>query len=125
MYQLSVKEQFVAQHYLTVPDCGPENIKHSHIYSLELLIEGKELDQHGYLVDIDVVKEAMAKFLSQYRDITLNDTVPFKGLNPSVEHFARIAAIDLSEALLRTNVNRLSVKIWEDYNCWASYTTAL
>ena len=122
MYQLSVKEEFVAQHYLTVPDCGPENVWHSHIYSLELLLEGRELDQYGYLVDIDVVKNAMTLFLSQYRDKTLNETPSFEGLNPSVEHFSRIAAVQLSESMTLPNINRLTVKIWEDRDCWASYS---
>ena len=122
MYQLSVKKDFVAQHYLTVPDCGPENENHSHVYSLELLLEGNHLDEHGYLVDIDVVKSAMASLISQYRDKTLNETEPFKGINPSVEHFSRIAANQLSNALSFPNVSKLTVKIWEDHECWALYS---
>ena len=125
MYQLSIREEFVAQHYLTVPDCGPENEWHSHVYALEILLEGKTLDQYGYLVDIDLVKEAMQAVLNRYRDHTLNDDAAFEGLNPSIEHFSRIVAESMKTALRQTNLSRLTVKIWEDANAWASYTTSL
>lgn len=122
MYQLSIRKDFVAQHYLIVPDCGPENINHSHVYALELLIQGDELDQYGYLVDIDVVKSEMNKVIGRYRDKTLNETPSFLGLNPSVEHFARIVTHELAPALSRPNITRMVVKMWEDAECWASYS---
>lgn len=121
MYKLSIKEEFVAQHFLTVPNCGPENELHSHIYALEVLLEGSSLDEHGYLVDIDLVKGSMAKILDRYRDNTLNEDSAFAGLNPSIEHFSRIVCEYLKEALQRTNLNHLTVKIWEDRDAWASY----
>lgn len=125
MYQLSIKEEFVAQHFLTVPNCGPENEWHSHVYALEVLLEGASLDEYGYLVDIDLVKGAMDDILKRYRDHTLNEDEAFEGLNPSIEHFSRIVCEMLAAALQRTNLSRLTVKIWEDANAWASYTAAL
>ena len=52
MYTVAVKRDFVAQHYLVGGNWGPENDLHSHHYAIELQLEGAELDQHGYLVDI-------------------------------------------------------------------------
>ncbi len=125
MYNLSIKEEFVAQHFLTVPNCGPENVLHSHVYALEVLLEGKTLDEHGYLVDIDLVKEAMEAMLARFKDHTLNDDPAFAGLNPSIEHFSRIVCTELKQALTKTNLSYLTVKIWEDRHCWASYASAL
>jgi len=125
MYQLSIREEFVAQHFLTVPDCGPENELHSHVYALEVLLEGKTLDAYGYLVDIDLVKGGMHDILARYRDHTLNEDEAFEGLNPSIEHFSRIVCESLKASLQKTNLDRLTVKIWEDANAWASYAAAL
>ena len=122
MYQLSIKEEFVAQHFLTVPDCGPENIKHSHIYAVELILEGSDLNKYGYLVDIDDVKSSMANVIGRYRDNTLNDTPAFEGLNPSIEHFSRIVVNHLQEDMDCSNIERINVRIWEDRYCWASYS---
>ncbi len=125
MYHLSIKEEFVAQHFLTVPDCGPENILHSHVYALEVLLRGKTLNEYGYLVDIDLVKEAMDEILRRYKDHTLNDDPAFEGLNPSIEHFARIVSEQLQPTLQQTNLDHLTVKIWEDRACWASYAAEI
>ena len=125
MYNLSIKEEFVAQHFLTVPGCGTENTLHSHVYALEVLLEGSELNEHGYLVDIDLVKGAMDKILNRYRDHSLNDDMAFSGLNPSIEHFSRIIYQELKTSLKKTNLSHLTVKIWEDRDAWASYASSL
>jgi len=125
MYQLSIKREFVAQHFLTVPDCGPENVLHSHVYALEVLLEGSKLNKYGYLVDIDLVKGAMNGIIERYTDHTLNDDPLFEGLNPSIEHFSRIVSRLLHDALKSTNLSHLTVKIWEDEEAWASYSTRL
>ena len=125
MYQLSIKEEFVAQHFLTVPDCGPENVNHSHVYAIELLIEGDRLNQYGYLVDIDDVKKSMADAIGMYRDKTLNDTPAFQGINPSIEHFSRILAEYFTESLASSDINKMTVRMWEDRYCWASYTVSI
>lgn len=122
MYQLCIKKQFVAQHFLTVPNCGPENIKHSHVFALEVLLEAGSLDEYGYLVDIDLVKAAMAKVLNRFTDHLLNDDPAFEGLNPSIEHFSRIVTHLIKNDLERTSLKRLTVKIWEDDEAWASFT---
>ena len=121
MYQLMVRRDFVAQHYLTVPDCGPENEWHSHHFEVEVLLEGKELNEHGYLVDIVQVEEALNALVDRYRDATLNDLPEFEGLNPSIEHFSRIFCTAFEEQIETEGLNT-TVKIWEDEEAWASYT---
>ena len=125
MYQLSIREEFVAQHFLTVPDCGPENVKHSHVFAVELLIEGQKLNQYGYLVDIDEVKKSMADAIGMYRDKTLNDMPAFQGLNPSIEHFARILVEYFVSSLNSSDLEKMTVRMWEDRYCWASFSVDL
>jgi 6-pyruvoyltetrahydropterin/6-carboxytetrahydropterin synthase len=125
MYALAVQRNFVAQHFLIGGDWGPENYWHSHHYQLELLLEGVELDRHGYLVDIVNVEAALNELVTYYRDKTLNDLPEFSGLNPSIEHFTRIAAHQLAPKVAAPNLSSLTVKIWENDIAWASYRMAL
>lgn len=125
MYRVTVRRPFIAQHFLTVPDCGPENEWHSHQFTLEIEIQGPSLNEHGYLVDIDDVNCAIDEILDRYKDATLNDLPEFDGLNPSVEHFSRFCWEYVSEAVNASNVSRLTTRLWEDDNAWASYESDL
>ena len=124
MYQLMVRRDFVAQHYLTVPNCGPENEWHSHHFEVEVLLEGAELNDNGYLVDIVAVEEILSTLVDRYEDATLNDLPEFEGLNPSIEHFSRIFCTSVQDQLDASHLDAITVKIWEDENAWASYTDA-
>ncbi|MCB0114612.1 MAG: 6-carboxytetrahydropterin synthase [Caldilineaceae bacterium] len=88
----------------------------------ELQLEGAELDQHGYLVDIVHVEDLLHQVVDKYKDKTLNELPEFAGLNPSIEHFCRIVATWLSDQLNAPNISALTVKIWENQIAWASYS---
>lgn len=124
MYSLSVRRDFVAQHYLVGGDWGPENDRHSHHYVLELKLEGAALDRHGYLVDIVEVEAHLDALVARYRDRTLNDLPEFDGLNPSIEHFARILATALSDGIAAPNLSAVGVTVWENDIAAASYRLA-
>ena len=122
MYQLMVKRNFVAQHYLTVPDCGPENEWHSHTFAVEVLLQGQQLNEHGYLVDIVEVKTGIDGLVRRFQDKTMNDQPEFEGLNPSIEHFARIFCTGLLSKMDTAKIDSITVRMWEDDEAWASYT---
>ena len=121
MYTLAVKRDFIARHYLIGGDWGPENYPNSHHYVLELQLEGSKLDQHGYLTDIVEVDKHLDEIVSYYREQMLNDKPEFAGLNPSIEHFARILAASLSERIQAQNITALKVVLWENDSAWAAY----
>lgn len=121
MYTVAVKRDFVAQHFLIGGDWGPENQIHSHHYAVELQLHGDSLDQHGYLVDIVEIDASLDATAAQYRDQCLNDLVEFSGLNPSIEHFARLLAESLSKKIQAENIHTLTVQVWENQIAWASY----
>ncbi len=121
MYTLAVKRDFVAQHFLVGGDWGAENQWHSHHYQLELLLEGDQLDRHGYLVDIVDVERQLEAIVASYRDKTLNDLPTFVDLNPSIEHFTRIICLALAAGLAASALTALTVKIWENDIAWAAY----
>ncbi|WP_435183759.1 6-pyruvoyl trahydropterin synthase family protein [Halobellus sp. EA9] len=124
-YELTVTRDFVAQHFLTVPDPGPEGEVHSHHFTVEVRFSGPELGEYGYLVDIDAVEAILDDLEARYRDSLLNDLPEFEGLNPSVEHFARLFGDRVADALGDATPTGLSVRIWEDDVAWASHRRSL
>ena len=121
MYSLGVRREFIARHFLIGGDWGPENDPNSHHYTLELVLEGNELDQHGYLVDIVDVEKHLDDVVNYYKEQMLNDKPEFAGLNPSIEHFARILATTLNERIKAKNIFGLKVVLWEHANAWAAF----
>ncbi len=122
MYTLAVRRDFIARHYLIGGDWGPENFPNSHHYVLELQLAGEELDRHGYLVDIVDVEKHLDATVAYFKEQMLNDLPEFSGLNPSIEHFARILAFRLSKVIAAKNVTNLKIQLWENDIAWVSYS---
>lgn len=121
MYSVTVVADFVAQHYLTVPEAGPEGVPHSHHYEIELTFRGPELNEYEYLVDIDDVHLALDGLEDRYADELLNDLPAFAGQNPSVERFARVVWERVTDRVSDDTVAGLAVTIWEDDDAAATY----
>src|SRR5512141_1212480 len=105
MYTLAVRRDFITRHFLIGGDWGPENFPNSHHYVLELQLEAADLDQHGYLVDIVDVSRHLDELIRYYAEKMLNDLPEFRGLNPSLEHFARILAVSLNDRITAPNIS--------------------
>ena len=121
MYSTTVSTDFVAQHYLTVPDPGPEGVPHSHQFKIEVTFRGPELNEYDYLVDIDDAEAALSELADRYRDELLNDRPAFEGYNPSVERFARVVFERVADAVTDDTVTELAVTVWEDDAAAATY----
>ena len=122
MYTLAVRRDFIARHFIIGGDWGPENNPNSHHYILELRLKGPELDQHGYLCDIVDVENHLDEIVTYYKEQMLNEKPEFGGLNPSIEHFARILATTLNERIQAPNITALKVVLWENEIAWAAYS---
>jgi 6-pyruvoyltetrahydropterin/6-carboxytetrahydropterin synthase len=125
MYTVSVKRDFVAQHFLFGGDWGAENQKHSHHYEVEVRLEGSSLDQHGYLVDIVDLEKSLDELVAHYKDKTLNESPQFKDINPSIEHFSRIICQALLKRIKAPNLNAIRVRVKENQIASASYRQEL
>ncbi len=121
MYTLAVRREFDAQHALIGGDWGAENSPHTHHYLLELQLLGKMLNEHGYLVDIVEVEHHLDSLIVNHRGKMLNDLPEFAGLNPSIEHFARILCHSLNNTITASNLTNIKVTLWENEIAWASY----
>ena len=121
MYSVAVSRDFIAQHFLIGGDWGAENQVHSHPYRVEVQLEGKQLNQHGFLVDIVKIESGLDGLLKRFQDSTLNEQPEFAGLNPSIEHFSRILCEALWGQVQAPEVSALTVRLWENTNAWAAY----
>jgi len=121
LYVVSIKQGLIAQHYLVGEAPDQEKQRHSHCYRIEVQLEGSTLNEQGYLVDIVEIESHLTDLLAYYQDKTLNDLPEFKGLNPSIEHLARILCHALSDRLKASNIEALTVRVWETANAWALY----
>lgn len=124
MYTVTVRDRFIAQYYLTVPNAGPEGEPHSRSYTVELTFRGPELDDYGYLFDIDEAKAALGDIKGRYTDQLINDLPEFEGQNPSVERFCHEIATRVIESMgLHSveTVERLEVTLHEDETAWAAH----
>ena len=121
MYTVAVTRDFIANHFLVGGDWGAENFPHAHAYVAEISIQGDQLDQHGYLVDIVDIEAALDTTVNYFRDSLLNDKPEFAGLNPSIEHFSRIINEQISARISPLGNASLTVKLWENATCWAAY----
>lgn len=128
-HRVAVLRSFIARHALIGGDWGAENTEHAHAYRAELILEGGELDRHGYLVDIVDVEAVLDGIVARYKDAMLNDCPAFAGINPSIEHFSRIiaegfvAGLRQRERLGKTSC--VTVRLWEHDEAWASYALAI
>jgi len=121
MYTIAVKREFDAQHFLIGGDWGAENELHTHHYQVEIQLQGADLDQHGYLVDIVDIEAHLDSLVERYRGKTLNDQPQFAGLNPSIENFSRIFCQQLISSFHAENLSAIKIKLWENEIAWASY----
>jgi len=121
MFNLILRRDFVAQHFLIGGDWGSENDWHSHHYRVELTLESSKLDAHGYLVDLDDLERCLDGVVERYRDKTLNELPEFAGLNPSVERFAQFFHQQVASELDVPHLEYLTVTMWEHSQAAASY----
>lgn len=124
MYCVAIERKFMAHHYLIGGDWGAENQPHIHQYRIEARVSGDKLDRHGYLLDIVELSSRLDKVIARYRAQLLNNLPPFLGLNPSIEHFARIIAQDLLKEGIWPHRGTIRIKLWENEEAWASYDEA-
>jgi 6-pyruvoyltetrahydropterin/6-carboxytetrahydropterin synthase len=119
MYRTGLSATLAATHVLAA---GPaeERTEHAHDYRIEVAVAGDRLDEKGYLIDIDVLRHALAQVLDRYQGRCLNGLPEFSSTPPSLENLCREVHRRMGPAL-EGRGKSLTVRIWEDREAWASY----
>lgn len=113
-YALRIERELIAQHYLTVPDPGPEGQIHSHRYTVGVTLLADELDRYGYVIDIEAFTERVEAIADRYRDTLLNDHADAEATNPSVEWFATVFADELAATVESDRIVGIDLEVHED-----------
>lgn len=111
MYLLTVKEDFDAAHRI-VGYPGKCDKLHGHCWTVEVTVEGRQLDELGMVVDFKYLKSLVRETLNVYDHRYLNELPDFADKNPTAEHIAA-ATYHRVAAGLTGNASVKSVTVWE------------
>lgn len=119
MYSTGLKTELRCRHILP---CGPpgERIEHDHCYVVEVEVSGNQVDELGFLVDVNALREALMGILDRYRGCLMNELPEFACCSPSMENIAR-EVWERLEPTLGLGAVTLRIRVWEDPNAWASF----
>ncbi|MGZ4114393.1 MAG: 6-pyruvoyl trahydropterin synthase family protein [Actinomycetota bacterium] len=122
-YEVGAATSLRAMHVMPVE--GPEGELHAHDYRVEVTATRSELDASGMVVDLDVLRAAMAAILEPLRDTDLGSIAPAEAEGVTVEVFARWVHDALADALAAEGANALGVRVWESAREFAGYAADL
>jgi 6-pyruvoyltetrahydropterin/6-carboxytetrahydropterin synthase len=105
MFELSVKTMFSAAHRVVGHLGGCANL-HGHNWEVEVILQGRELNETGFLVDFKDVKKALKEIMDDLDHADLNALHPFLKENPTSEN---LAVHIFKEAARRLNNTRCQV----------------
>jgi 6-pyruvoyltetrahydropterin/6-carboxytetrahydropterin synthase len=100
-----------ALHQMPMP--GPEGELHDHDYRFDVVVARGELDGHGMVCDLDVLRAAMQAMAATIQDRDLEAIRPPEAEAVTVEVLARWAHGQLAAALGTSGAETLSVRVWE------------
>ena len=131
MYSLNVRDHFMIAHSFKGEIFGPAQSLHGATYAVELELRRAELDAHGLVADIGLLRTLLRGVLEglDYRNL---DTEPsFKGTNTTTEFLAREIwrrvhdRIASGELKTSGGLGALKVTLRESPVAWAAYEAAL
>ncbi|OGC05567.1 6-carboxytetrahydropterin synthase QueD [candidate division WOR-1 bacterium RIFOXYD2_FULL_36_8] len=112
MYELMAEDTFDAAHALRGYKGSCENL-HGHTWSVQVFLNGEELDKIGLLYDFREIKSKLKLVIDEFDHKNLNDLDIFKEQNPSSENLAKIIFDKL----------KLEIKLVSKVTVWESQTT--
>lgn len=118
MFRVVIRDHFDAAHFLR-EYCGKCAQLHGHRWVVEIKVEGSDLDPTGMLVDFGVLKEKLAKILTELDHHLINDHEYFQINNPTAENLAKFVYDRFGS--LPSGVKLREVKVYETPDAWAEY----
>ena len=108
-----------------MPMEGPEGELHAHDYRIEAVVWRRELDQHGMVCDLDLLRGALRAVVAQIEGSDLEQIRPPWAEAVTVEVLAWWAHGRLSATVRESGAETLTVRVWETPTDFAGYTGPL
>ena len=120
MFELVVRDEFAAAHYLRDYPGACER-PHGHNWRVEVCVRGEELNEIGILMDFKDLKRSLQEVLADLDHRDLNEHPAFQEVNPSSENIARYIFERLRKKLEGYPVRLIRVTVCETDRSCASY----
>lgn len=122
MFELKVISHFDAAHSLRdyPGDCA--NL-HGHTWTVEVYVEGEQLNEIGLLVDFKEVKKYTQEIVQRLDHQYINNVPEFqeKQLNPTAENLSKYIYEELAKKMAHLQVRITKVSVWESPRACATY----
>ena len=131
MFSLAVSDHFMIAHSFRGEIFGPAQGLHGATYAVELELRRAELDEHGLVADIGLLRSLLREVLEGLDYRNLDAEPAFKGVNTTTEFLAREiwqrAGGRIAGGALKTTggLGALKVTLRESPVAWAAYEAAL
>ena len=116
MFEIKVKSDFSAAHNLRNYEGKCERL-HGHNWIVEASFKYPSLDDNGLAVDFKIAKAALKDSIEDLDHSYLNESGPFKAINPTSENIARF----IFDSIKKKIKNIHSVAVWENEKSCAVY----
>jgi 6-pyruvoyltetrahydropterin/6-carboxytetrahydropterin synthase len=119
MFEIDIERAFSAAHFLKgyQGDCSS---LHGHNWTVQVILQVKELDEIGIAFDFREVKKHLDKILDEFDHKCLNELPYFEGTNPTSEMLAK-TIFELLEKQLEENIVLSRVRVCESPGSGATY----
>ena len=122
-YEVGSSVTVRALHQMPMP--GPEGELHDHDYRFDVVVARGELDEHGMVCDLDVLRAAMQTMAARIRDRDLEAIRPPEAEAVTVEVLARWDHQHLRSVLRQSGAETLKVRVWETPSDFGGYAGPL
>jgi len=100
---------------------GPEGELHPHDYRIDVVVERRELDEHGMVCDLDALRAALRAMTARIDGKDLEEIRPPEAEAVTVEVLAQWAHQNLVPTLRRAGGETLAVRVWESPSDFGGY----
>jgi 6-pyruvoyltetrahydropterin/6-carboxytetrahydropterin synthase len=98
----------------------PEGAPHEHDYRIEISVEREALDGDGMVVDIDVLRHALAAVTDKMAGVDLGEALETQEA-VTVERLSRWIHGGIAEALGSLRQAEMTVRVWEGPDAFGAY----
>ena len=128
LFELTVRAEFEAAHRIDGYNGKCQRL-HGHNWSVEAVVEGRELDELGMLIDFKVLKAELNKVLDELDHRYLNELPLFSEKNspkknPTAENLAQyiFETLSASDIFADTAAQVKAVRVYESPRSCVTYT---
>ena len=121
MYTVGVSDHVMVAHSLKGEIFGPAQRLHGATYEVEAEVVARNVDDHGIVLDIGLLRSALRETLTPLEYQNLDELPDFLGKNTTTEFLCRWIHSALASRLSLGADTELRITLHESPDAWAAY----